>query len=113
MQPLHVAILHAQPEAVAALLRLGADPRGACPDCYPSYASWKRQRGVQAMQVRRWWHHRRLGGRWRAALLWSWGRLADAWLFLSCMLDPPGRLPACFHASFPLPAFPSCPTGSV
>jgi ankyrin repeat protein len=51
MQPLHVAVLNENAETVAVLLRLGADPLGTCPDCYPSYASWKRRRGIQAMQV--------------------------------------------------------------
>ncbi|KAI3438994.1 hypothetical protein D9Q98_001406 [Chlorella vulgaris] len=51
MQPLHVAVLNENAETVAVLLRLGADPLGTCPDCYPSYASWKRRRGIQAMQA--------------------------------------------------------------
>ena len=58
MQPLHTAILspratHRPAEMAAALLRLGADPVAACPDCYPSYARWKLQRGLHAMQVGR------------------------------------------------------------
>jgi hypothetical protein len=60
MQPLHTAILShpATPrpgDMVAVLLRLGADPLAACPDCYPSYARWKMQRGLHAMQVGRDW----------------------------------------------------------
>ena len=56
MQPLHTAILSPRAtlrpaEMAAALLRLGADPLAACPDCYPSYARWKMQRGLHAMQV--------------------------------------------------------------
>jgi hypothetical protein len=51
MQPLHVAVLNDNAAAVGALLQLGADPLAECPDCYPSYERWKRQRGLQAMQV--------------------------------------------------------------
>lgn len=52
LQALHCAVLGCHSEVVATLLRLGSDPLSTCPDCYPSFAKWKLQRGLQAMQVR-------------------------------------------------------------
>lgn len=49
--PLHLAVIHSKPEAVAALLQAGADPNALAADVFPNVSQWRAQRGLRMAAV--------------------------------------------------------------
>ena len=74
---------------MAALLAAAADPAALGPDLYPSYAHWKSQRGIRALEVRR----RRARGRQEGDREWVEAEEDPGWLFINQLHAPPA--PGC------------------